>query len=233
MHLALDRRLAGLIMGSMGKLKQKQPKERRAKTNGDQRSIKFDGRDDLERTERNGAVNPGMLARQTRTETETITKGETMSKPKKTAKSKKVVVKLTKNGKLTSVKIKGDFSATEKTQTKTKKFPFDKETIKTANKVVEKLIPTLTRDKLMLAAKAKGVKNYRVLNKAELTEVVNPDATQETIDKVVKGAVDRWQAGWGHKGGRVHKIKREYKITKGEQTNEKKENNAKAKKSNV
>ena len=156
-----------------------------------------------------------------------------MSKPKKTAKSKKAVVKLTKNGKLTSVKIKGDFSATEKTQTKTKKFPFDKETIKTANKVVEKLIPTLTRDKLMLAAKAKGVKNYRVLNKAELSEVVNPDATQETIDRVVKGAVDRWQTGWGHKGGRVHKIKREYKITKGEQTNEKKENNAKAEKNNV
>ena len=147
-----------------------------------------------------------------------------MSKPKKET-GKKVG-----RPKKTQTVIHVDPAVKEKDKSvEIKRLPFDKETIKTANKVVEKLIPTLSRDKLMMAAKANGVKNYRVLNKAELSRVIEPGVTKETIDKVVKGAVDRWQAGWGHKGGRVHTIK-----TKGEQTHGKeKESNAKAEKSNV
>ena len=80
-----------------------------------------------------------------------------------------------------------------------------KPVITTIAQTGEKKKEGLSRNELMMFAKARGVKNYRVLNKAELDKVVSPDTTQETIDRVVKAAVDRWKSGWGNKGGRTSK----------------------------
>ncbi len=54
-----------------------------------------------------------------------------------------------------------------------------------------------TRNALMFAAKEKGVKNFRVLNKEELQTVLTAEPVR--IDEIVKGAVARWKAGWGKK----------------------------------
>ena len=54
-----------------------------------------------------------------------------------------------------------------------------------------------TRQALMMLAKDRGIKNFRVLNKAELAEVVTDGVTPERIQEVVAGAVTRWKAGWG------------------------------------
>jgi len=53
-----------------------------------------------------------------------------------------------------------------------------------------------TRNALMLAVKERGIKNYRILNKAELTEILG-SAHQERIDQIIKGAKKRWMSGWG------------------------------------
>ncbi len=54
-----------------------------------------------------------------------------------------------------------------------------------------------SRNELMLQAKAKGIKNFRVINKAELVEILKEGTTQERIDEIVSGAVTRWKSGWG------------------------------------
>ena len=54
-----------------------------------------------------------------------------------------------------------------------------------------------TRQSLMLKAKERGIKNFRVLNKEELGMVLAEGVTQEQIDHVVSGAVTRWKSGWG------------------------------------
>ncbi len=54
-----------------------------------------------------------------------------------------------------------------------------------------------TRSALMLQEKDRGVRNFRVLNKEELTQVLADDVTQERINEVVAGAVARWKSGWG------------------------------------
>jgi len=59
-----------------------------------------------------------------------------------------------------------------------------------------------SRSDLMLQAKERGIKNFRILNKEELMKVLSPDATEETISQVIQGAVTRWKSGWGKKGGR-------------------------------
>jgi len=56
-----------------------------------------------------------------------------------------------------------------------------------------------SRNELMLQAKAKGVKNFRVINKKELVEILKEGTTQERINEIVTGAVTRWKAGWGKK----------------------------------
>ena len=56
-----------------------------------------------------------------------------------------------------------------------------------------------TRQSLMLKAKERGIKNFRVLNKEELQAVLAEGVTQEQIDQVVSGAVTRWKSGWGSK----------------------------------
>ena len=56
-----------------------------------------------------------------------------------------------------------------------------------------------TRQSLMLQAKERDIKNFRVLNKEELRAVLAEGVTQEQIDNVVSGAVARWKSGWGSK----------------------------------
>ncbi|MFH2137433.1 MAG: hypothetical protein ABII88_02855 [Candidatus Omnitrophota bacterium] len=55
------------------------------------------------------------------------------------------------------------------------------------------------RNELMLMAKDRGIKNYRVLNKEELKQVLADGVTAEQIQKIVDGAVARWKSGWGSK----------------------------------
>jgi hypothetical protein len=54
-----------------------------------------------------------------------------------------------------------------------------------------------SRNELMLAAKDRGVKNFRVLNKQELAEVLKNIGDQKAVDVIVAGAVARWKSGWG------------------------------------
>lgn len=63
----------------------------------------------------------------------------------------------------------------------------------------------LSRNELMLQAKAKGIKNFRVINKQELVEILKEETTPERINEIVAGAVARWRKGWGT-GKRKEKI---------------------------
>ena len=56
-----------------------------------------------------------------------------------------------------------------------------------------------TRQALMMLAKERGIRNFRVLNKSELEQVLTEGVTPERIQEVVTGAVTRWKAGWGTK----------------------------------
>ncbi len=58
-----------------------------------------------------------------------------------------------------------------------------------------------TRAELMAQCKARGIKNYRVINKVEMGDILAHIGDQVYIDKVVAGAVARWKQGWGQKGG--------------------------------
>jgi hypothetical protein len=62
---------------------------------------------------------------------------------------------------------------------------------------------TINRQVLMLVAKERGIKNFRVLNKAELTQVLSDTATPEQINKIVAGSVARWKNGWGRKKNKI------------------------------
>jgi len=66
-------------------------------------------------------------------------------------------------------------------------------------RIAQAVAPVLgekSRNDLMLEAKAKGIKNFRILNKTELLKVLDPATTQEEQSNIVKGAVERWKAGW-------------------------------------
>lgn len=54
-------------------------------------------------------------------------------------------------------------------------------------------------NELMLAAKERGVKNFRVLNKQELADVLKNISDQKAVDAIVAGAVARWKSGRGKK----------------------------------
>ena len=56
-----------------------------------------------------------------------------------------------------------------------------------------------SRNELMLVVKERGVKNFRVLNKQELTDVLKNIGDQKAVDAIVAGAVARWKSGWGKK----------------------------------
>lgn len=55
----------------------------------------------------------------------------------------------------------------------------------------------MSRNELMLEAKNRGVKNFRVLNKSELEDALKNIGDQKRIDEIVAGAVARWKSGWG------------------------------------
>ena len=55
----------------------------------------------------------------------------------------------------------------------------------------------VTRQALMLKAKERGIKNFRILNKNELMHILAEGITQQEIDALVAGAVARWKSGWG------------------------------------
>lgn len=67
---------------------------------------------------------------------------------------------------------------------------------KAKQKVVKQEIKG-TRNELMLQAKDRGIKNFRVLNKEELQAVLADGISRERITEVVAGAVARWKSGWG------------------------------------
>lgn len=56
-----------------------------------------------------------------------------------------------------------------------------------------------TRNELMLAVKAKKIANFRVMNKAELAEVLKPGTTPSRIKEIQEIAVKRWKSGWTSK----------------------------------
>ena len=53
-----------------------------------------------------------------------------------------------------------------------------------------------TRNELMLEVKAKGIKNFRVMNKEELAMIVG-GATPQQIEAIQLAAVSRWKSGFG------------------------------------
>jgi len=54
-----------------------------------------------------------------------------------------------------------------------------------------------SRNELMLIAKDRGIKNFRILNKEELMHVTAEGITQQEVDALIDGAVKRWKSGWG------------------------------------
>ena len=56
-----------------------------------------------------------------------------------------------------------------------------------------------SRNELMMTARERGVKNYRVLNKQELSDVLKNIGDQKAVNAIVAGAVARWKSGWGKK----------------------------------
>ena len=56
----------------------------------------------------------------------------------------------------------------------------------------------LNRNQLMEEVKSRGIKNFRVMNKAELTEIIG-GAKSERIETIQKEAVERWKSGWATK----------------------------------
>ena len=66
-----------------------------------------------------------------------------------------------------------------------------------AAKVLESVPQALgrTRNDLMLEVKARGIKNFRVMNKEELRMIV-AGASAQQIEAVILAAVTRWKAGW-------------------------------------
>ena len=54
----------------------------------------------------------------------------------------------------------------------------------------------LVRQKLMEIAKAKRMAYFRIMNKAELAEVLKSGTTAKRIAQIQKTAVKRWKSGW-------------------------------------
>jgi hypothetical protein len=55
---------------------------------------------------------------------------------------------------------------------------------------------TLIRQKLMEIAKAKKIVYFRIMNKAELVEVLKSGTTTKRIAEIQKIAIKRWKSGW-------------------------------------
>jgi hypothetical protein len=57
----------------------------------------------------------------------------------------------------------------------------------------------LTRNEMVLEAKKRGIKYFRIMNKVELTEVLDPKTTPERVSEIQKQADARWKSGWSKK----------------------------------
>lgn len=68
---------------------------------------------------------------------------------------------------------------------------------------MEKLNDGPSRKDLMEQAKQMGIKNFRILNKAELTEVINENTSGERREEIVSKAVAKWKQGWGSREAKV------------------------------
>ncbi len=55
-----------------------------------------------------------------------------------------------------------------------------------------------SRNQLMEVVKSRGIKNFRVMNKTELAEIVG-GAKEDRIQEIMEQAVKRWKSGWGTK----------------------------------
>jgi len=55
-----------------------------------------------------------------------------------------------------------------------------------------------SRNQLMETVKSRGITNFRVMNKAELSEIVG-GARPDRVAEIKKQAVERWKSGWGKK----------------------------------
>ena len=70
---------------------------------------------------------------------------------------------------------------------------------KTADIVKEEIVTKgVSRNDMMMQAKERGIKNFRILNKEELIKVL---AAKDTIDieTIVTVAVQRWKSGFGNR----------------------------------
>ena len=56
----------------------------------------------------------------------------------------------------------------------------------------------LSRSQLMEVVKSRGIKNFRVMNKTELAEIVG-GTKEDRIQEIMEQAVKRWKSGWGTK----------------------------------
>ena len=73
-----------------------------------------------------------------------------------------------------------------------------KSVVKPAVKVEKAETKGQSRNQLMEVVKSRGVKNFRVMNKEELAEIVG-GAKADRIAEIQKQAVERWKSGWGTK----------------------------------
>lgn len=69
---------------------------------------------------------------------------------------------------------------------------------KSAVKVEKTETQDQSRNQLMEMVKLRGIKNFRVMNKAELAEIVS-GAKADRVAAIQKQAVERWKSGWGTK----------------------------------
>ena len=53
-----------------------------------------------------------------------------------------------------------------------------------------------TRQELMELARSKKIKNFRVMNKEELAEVVKEITSKSRAKEIEEAAVKRWKSGW-------------------------------------
>ncbi len=75
----------------------------------------------------------------------------------------------------------------------------EKPASKTAAAKTEKAeVSGQSRNELMLEVKSRGIKNFRVMNKAELVEIV-AGVTPERLKEIEEEAVARWKSGWSKK----------------------------------
>jgi len=100
------------------------------------------------------------------------------------------------------INAQGGYAALERLGFKTEGDEMAKKKKKVAAKPAVKVEKVETvgrsRNQLMEVVKSRGIKNFRVMNKAELTEIVN-GASQTRISEIQVEAVDRWKSGWGKK----------------------------------